>query len=62
MRDCPIASTCSATKVGTETAGPVRDVIFERLQIVLHSGALPEPVPGNPRASCACVATLAVFS
>ena len=62
VRDCILASNCSAAKIGTETAADISEVHFERLRIRMHSGAIPDPVPGNPRPSCACVAALAVYS
>jgi len=62
VRDCRLACNCSAAKVGTETASAVENVRFENLTIRMHPDAVPDPVPGNPRPSCAATAALAVYS
>ncbi|GEM_PF-5232655 len=62
VRRCRLACNCSAAKVGTETASAVEGVLFEDLHIVMHPGAVPDAVPGNPRPSCAATAALAVYS
>ena len=62
VRDCRLACNCSAAKVGTETASRIENIRFEDLTIVLHPDAVPTPIPGNPRPSCAATAALAVYS
>lgn len=62
VRNCRLASNFSAAKIGTETASAVSNVVFENLTIVMHPEAMPDPIPGNPRASCAASAALGVYS
>jgi len=37
VQDCVIATTCNATKIGTETVGDVHDILFQRIRVKKHS-------------------------
>lgn len=45
--DCRTASTCNATKIGTETVGDIHHVRFERIHVCKHSQVL-ETGAGRP--------------
>jgi len=58
VRDCTIASTCNATKIGTETIGPIQDVLFENITVKDHR----ERIGKNPIPSGTCIAALSIQS
>jgi polygalacturonase len=58
IRNCTVASTSNATKIGTETVGEIRDVIFERITVRKH----PQAEHGNPMKSGACIAAISIQS
>jgi len=58
VRDCVIATTCNATKIGTETVGDIENVLFERITVRKHSGVSGK----NPIASGACIAAISLQS
>jgi polygalacturonase len=60
VRDCTIATTCNATKIGTGTLGDVRDVVFENITVKRHSQA--KAHTGNPIASGAPISAIALES
>lgn len=58
VRDCVIATTCNATKIGTETVGDIENVLFERITVRKHSST-----PGkNPIPSGDCIAAISLQS
>jgi len=58
VRDCTVASTCNATKIGTETVGEIRGILLERITVRKHSRA----DAGNPIQSGACIAAISIQS
>ena len=58
IRDCILASTCNAFKVGTGTVSDVYDVVAENIIVNKHSN----PGHGNPIASGDCIAAIAIES
>jgi len=58
VRDCVIATTCNATKIGTETVGDIENVLFERITVRKHR----EAVGKNPIPSGACIAAISLQS
>jgi polygalacturonase len=58
VRDCVIASTCNATKIGTETVGDIENVLFERITVRKHSN----PQGKNPIPSGVCIAAISLQS
>lgn len=58
VRDCVIATTCNATKIGTETVGDIRDVLFERITVRKHR----EATGKNPVSSGVCIAAISLQS
>jgi hypothetical protein len=58
VRDCVIATTCNATKIGTETVGDIENVLFERITVRKHSAA----VGKNPISSGVCIAAISLQS
>ena len=46
VHHCRVASTCNATKIGTETGGDVKNVLFEDILVDLHP--LAKQGPGKP--------------
>ncbi len=58
VRDCVIATTCNATKIGTETVGDIENVLFERITVRKHSRT-----PGkNPIPTGECIAAISLQS
>lgn len=58
VRDCVIATTCNATKIGTETVGDIENVLFERITVRKHS-----QVKGkNPIPTGECIAAISLQS
>jgi polygalacturonase len=58
VRDCVIATTCNATKIGTETVGDIENVLFERITVRKHAVA----VGKNPTPSGVCIAAISLQS
>ena len=58
VRDCVIATTCNATKIGTETVGDIENVLFERITVRKHR----EVVGKNPIRSGVCIAAISLQS
>lgn len=58
VRDCVIATTCNATKIGTETVGDIENVLFERITVRKHSNV----VGKNPIPSGVCHAAISLQS
>lgn len=58
VRLCTIASTCNATKIGTETVGPIENVLFENITVKDHR----ERIGKNPIPSGTCIAALSIQS
>lgn len=58
VRDCVIASTCNATKIGTETVGDIENVLFERITVRKHSKVTGK----NPIPSGVCIAAISLQS
>jgi len=58
VRDCVIATTCNATKIGTETVGDIENVTFERITVRKHS----HPEGKNPIPSGVCIAAISLQS
>jgi polygalacturonase len=58
VRDCVIATTCNATKIGTETVGDIENVLFERITVRKHR----EAVGKNPIPSGVCIAAISLQS
>ena len=58
VRDCVIATTCNATKIGTETVGDIQDVLFERITVRKHR----EATGKNPIRSGVCIAAISLQS
>ena len=58
VRDCVIATTCNATKIGTETIGDINDVLFERITVRKHR----EPEGKTAVPSGVCVAAISLQS
>lgn len=58
VRDCVIATTCNATKIGTETVGDIQNVLFERITVRKH----PDTPGKNPIPSGVCIAAISLQS
>ncbi len=58
VRDCVIATTCNATKIGTETVGDIQNVLFERITVRKHR----EATGKNPIRSGVCIAAISLQS
>ncbi len=58
VRDCVIATTCNATKIGTETVGDIENVLFERITVRKHR----EVTGKNPVPSGVCIAAISLQS
>jgi polygalacturonase len=58
VRDCVIATTCNATKIGTETVGDIENVLFERITVRKHR----EVTGKNPIPSGVCIAAISIQS
>jgi polygalacturonase len=58
VRDCVVASTCNATKIGTETVGDIENVLFERITVRKH----PDTAGKNPIPSGVCIAAISLQS
>ncbi|OGV69388.1 MAG: hypothetical protein A2283_22280 [Lentisphaerae bacterium RIFOXYA12_FULL_48_11] len=58
VRDCVIATTCNATKIGTETVGDIENVLFERITVKKHSDVAGK----NPIPSGSCIAAISLQS
>ena len=58
VRDCVIATTCNATKIGTETVGNIENVLFERITVRKHSCITGK----NPVPSGVCIAAISLQS
>ena len=58
IRDCTLASTCNAFKIGTGTVADVYDVDVENVVVNRHS----HPGEGNPVPSGDCIAAIAIES
>ena len=58
VRDCVIASTCNATKIGTETVGDIENVLFERITVRKHR----EVTGKNPTPTGVCIAAISLQS
>lgn len=58
VRDCVIATTCNAVKIGTETVGDIENVLFERITVRKHSGVTGK----NPIPSGVCIAAISLQS
>ncbi len=58
VRDCVIATTCNATKIGTETVGDIQNVLFERITVRKHR----EATGKNPIPSGVCIAAISLQS
>lgn len=60
VRNCVVASTCNATKIGTETVGDIHDVLFENIRVKRHPGA--QRNGRNPQVSGNAVAAISIQS
>ena len=58
VRDCVIATTCNATKIGTETVGDIENVLFERITVRKHSRVTGK----NPMPTGVCIAAISLQS
>ncbi|MES2920613.1 MAG: glycosyl hydrolase family 28 protein [Verrucomicrobiota bacterium] len=58
MRDCVLATTCNAFKIGTNTLADVYDVVAENIVVNKHSN----PGEGNPVPSNDCIAAICLES
>lgn len=58
IRNCTLASTCNAFKIGTDTGADVYDVVAEDVIVNKHSN----PGRGNPISSGDCIAAIALES
>ena len=58
VRDCVVASTCNATKIGTETVGDIENVLFEHITVRKHS----DTAGKNPIPSGVCIAAISLQS
>ncbi len=58
IRDCTVASTCNAVKIGTETVGDISDVLAERIRVRRHG----EVSGDNPIAEGECIAAISIQS
>jgi polygalacturonase len=58
VRDCIIATTCNAVKIGTETVGDIHDILVERITVRKHR----EATGKNPIPSGVCIAAIALQS
>jgi polygalacturonase len=58
IRDCILASTCNAFKIGTDTLADVYDVVAEDITVNRYSN----PSHGNPIPSGDCIAAIALES
>lgn len=47
--NCRLATTCNATKIGTETVGNIYDVHFEKIYVCKHSSCREESAGDPPR-------------